>query len=64
MEVEVKVEEERKLPLGVKVAYGLGSVAYGVKNNGFDYFLLLFLQPSHWLRRSFSWCSDHDCLSV
>lgn len=42
VEVEVKAEEERKLPLGVKIAYGLGSVAYGVKNNGFDYFLLLF----------------------
>jgi Na+/melibiose symporter-like transporter len=25
-----------------KCAYGFGSVAYGVKNNGFDYFLLLF----------------------
>lgn len=25
-----------------KVAYGIGSVAYGVKNNGFDYFLLIF----------------------
>ena len=28
--------------LGVKVAYGVGAVAYGVKNNGFDYFVLLF----------------------
>ena len=36
------MEEQRKLPLGVKAAYGFGSVAYGVKNNGFDYFLLLF----------------------
>ncbi len=25
-----------------KVAYGVGSVAYGVKNNGFDYFFLIF----------------------
>ena len=25
-----------------KVAYGIGSVAYGVKNNGFDYFFLIF----------------------
>ena len=25
-----------------KIAYGFGSVAYGVKDNGFDYFLLLF----------------------
>ena len=28
--------------LGTKLAYGFGSVAYGVKNGGFDYFLLLF----------------------
>lgn len=28
--------------LGVKLAYGFGSVAYGVKDNGFDYFLLFF----------------------
>lgn len=32
----------RKLPLGVKLAYGLGSVAYGVKDNGFSTLLLLF----------------------
>ena len=30
------------LTLGNKLAYGYGSVAFGVKNNGFDYFLLLF----------------------
>ena len=28
--------------MGLKAAYGFGSVAYGVKNGGFDYFLLLF----------------------
>ena len=28
--------------LWTKVAYGFGSVAYGVKDNGFNYFLLLF----------------------
>jgi GPH family glycoside/pentoside/hexuronide:cation symporter len=28
--------------LWTKLFYGFGSVAYGVKNNGFDYFLLLF----------------------
>ncbi len=31
-----------KIPLLTKVAYGFGSVAYGVKNNGFDYFFLIF----------------------
>lgn len=35
-------EEKNKLSIGLKTAYGFGSVAYGVKNNGFDYFLLLF----------------------
>ncbi|MEM6708831.1 MAG: MFS transporter [Pseudomonadota bacterium] len=28
--------------LPTRVAYGFGSVAYGVKNNGFDYLLLIF----------------------
>ena len=31
-----------KLPLGTKVAYGFGSAAYGIKDGGFSYFLLLF----------------------
>ena len=31
-----------KLSVWQKCAYGFGSAAYGVKNNGFDYFLLLF----------------------
>ena len=30
------------LSTGIKAAYGFGSVAFGVKNGGFDYFLLLF----------------------
>jgi Na+/melibiose symporter-like transporter len=30
------------LTFPTKLAYGFGAVAYGVKNNGFDYFLLLF----------------------
>lgn len=34
--------QPEKLPIGLKAAYGFGSVAYGVKNSGFDYFLLLF----------------------
>lgn len=32
----------KKLTLPSKLAYGFGAVAYGVKNNGFDYFLLIF----------------------
>ena len=31
-----------RLPLGTKLAYGFGLIAYGVKDNGFAYFLLLF----------------------
>ena len=34
--------EAPPISLWQKCAYGFGSVAYGVKNNGFDYFLLLF----------------------
>ena len=33
---------EGKLPVWTKAAYGFGSVAFGVKNNGFDYFFLFF----------------------
>jgi Na+/melibiose symporter-like transporter len=35
-------ERGDRVSLGMKCAYGFGSVAYGVKNNGFDYFLMLF----------------------
>ena len=31
-----------KVSMGTRIAYGLGSVAYGVKDNGFSYFLLFF----------------------
>ena len=34
--------DSQKVPVLTKVAYGFGSVAYGVKNNGFDYFFLIF----------------------
>lgn len=35
-------EKDRKLKLSTKIFYGFGSVAYGVKNNGFSYLLLFF----------------------
>jgi Na+/melibiose symporter-like transporter len=41
-ETSVTGRTPERLGLGTKLAYGFGSVAYGVKNNGFDYFLLLF----------------------
>jgi len=31
-----------KVPLRIKLAYGAGAVAYGVKDNGFSVFLLIF----------------------
>ncbi len=31
-----------KIPVATKIAYGFGAIAYGVKNNGFDYFFLFF----------------------
>lgn len=31
-----------RVPLGAKLSYGLGAVAYGIKDNGFSVFLLLF----------------------
>jgi Na+/melibiose symporter-like transporter len=31
-----------KAPVALKLAHGFGASAFGIKNNGFDYFLLLF----------------------
>ncbi len=36
------MSDDRRVSLGRKVAYGFGSVAFGVKSNGFDYFFLIF----------------------
>jgi Na+/melibiose symporter-like transporter len=36
------VTDKRNLTFSTKLAYGFGAVAFGVKNNGFDYFLLIF----------------------
>jgi glycoside/pentoside/hexuronide:cation symporter, GPH family len=36
------VTQSKRLPLFTSVAYGFGSLAFGVKNNGFDYYLLIF----------------------
>lgn len=33
---------ESRLPLSTRLFYGFGAVAYGVKDNGFSYFLLLY----------------------
>ena len=31
-----------KVPFGTKLAFGAGAIAYGVKDNGFAVFLLIF----------------------
>ena len=36
------MSDHRPVSIGRKVAYGFGSVAFGVKSNGFDYFFLIF----------------------
>ncbi|SBV34604.1 Na+/melibiose symporter and related transporters-like protein [uncultured Sphingopyxis sp.] len=36
------VPAPERLPIGLKLMHGLGSIAYGVKENGFSTFLLLF----------------------
>ena len=42
MSTDDSPNQTSSLSIGVKSAYGFGSVAYGVNNVGFDYFLLLF----------------------
>lgn len=42
MTLSEQAGNNRPLSIGTKAAYGCGSVAYGVNNGGFDYFLLLF----------------------
>ena len=35
-------DADAKLSLWTKLAYGVGAIAYGVKDNGFSFFLLIF----------------------
>ena len=48
----VPVDASEKMPVWLKLAHGSGAAAFGIKNNGFDYFLLIFygtvigLEPS------------------
>jgi len=41
-ETAAQQADRAKLPLGTKLAYGFGSTAYGVKDGGLKFFLLLF----------------------
>ena len=36
------MKDQPRISAWTKSAYGIGSVAYGIKNNGFDYFFLIF----------------------
>ena len=36
------MQANRAVSFSRKTAYGFGAVAFGVKNNGFDYFFLIF----------------------
>lgn len=31
-----------KLPFGTRISYGIGHMAFGIKSNGFDYYLLAY----------------------
>lgn len=42
MSITIAVPAARKLPARSKLAFGFGSIAYGIKDNGFATFLLLY----------------------
>ena len=39
---EATIAQGRQVSLWTKATYGFGAAAYGIKNNGFDYFFLIF----------------------
>ena len=39
---EIAAAQKRPVSLWTRAAYGFGAAAYGIKNNGFDYFFLIF----------------------
>ena len=39
---EATIAPGRQVSLWTKATYGFGAAAYGIKNNGFDYFFLIF----------------------
>lgn len=40
--LESQKTPDPKTPIGTKLAYGFGAAAFGIKENGFSYFLLIF----------------------
>ena len=56
-----------KLGFPTRIAYGVGGAAGGIKNNGFDYVLLLFYSqilglPGLWVAAAI-WIADHGFLA-
>ena len=48
-----------KLPFLTKFFYGFGSLAYGIKDNAFNYFLLfVYVRSSFWIGTKLSWISN------
>ena len=39
---EATMAQGRQVSLWTKATYGFGAAAYGIKNNGFDFFFLIF----------------------
>lgn len=42
VQTDLNLRESGKLPLHTRLFYGMGSMAFGIKSNGFDYYLLAF----------------------
>jgi hypothetical protein len=59
--VEALATRAGKLPLTTRLLYGLGSVAFGVKDNGFSFLLLLFYNQVVACRRP--WWGSRSCWS-
>lgn len=60
--------QETRVPLLTKLYYGFGSAAYGIKDNGFGYFLLLYYNqvlgmPAEWVGRAILVALIFDAIS-
>ncbi len=62
------VDQPRQVGLPTKLYYGFGSAAYGIKDNGFAYFLLLYYNqvlglPAEWVGRAILIALVFDAIS-
>ncbi len=60
--------QENKVALPTKLSYGFGTAAYGIKDNGFAYFLLLYYNqvlglPAEWVGRAILVALIFDAIS-